>query len=72
MNVSDEEIVYFCMPPSALRLGALDFWVLTNMFICLLVVVIYTAAWRQSAGGSVLLGTASAKRPQIYPSYNFV
>ena len=45
MNVSDEEITYFCMPPTAFRLGALDFWVLTNLLICLLVVIIYTAAF---------------------------
>ena len=45
VNISDEEIVYYCMPPSAFRLDALNFWVMTNMLICLLVVVIYTAAY---------------------------
>ena len=45
MNISDEEIVYYCMPPSAFRLDALNLWVMTNMLICLVVVVIYTAAF---------------------------
>ena len=45
LYISDEEIVYFCMPPNAFRLDALDFWVLTNMVICLLVVVVYVAAF---------------------------
>ena len=45
MNVSDEEIVYYCMPPNAFRLDALNFWVATNMLISVLVIVVYTAAF---------------------------
>ena len=45
VNISDEEIVYFCIPPSAFRLYALDLWILTNMLICLSVIVIYAAAF---------------------------